>query len=131
MGTVLTQEETETSLLKIDQKQEEAIRQLKRERSFLWSFTVFSNEDTSLASHVIHYTLGLYGLNFLSNVVMLLLREMIGNAVKANLKRAFLHHSRKISIIKKIISLAWKCFKEKDWIDLTYTAISWTILVSK
>ncbi len=113
MEAILSQEEIELNLLKSDKRKEEAIYQLEKKRSFSWRFTIFSDEDASLVSHLIHYMLGLYGLNFLSNVVMVLAREMIGNAVKANLKRAFFLSLKKDINHEKDYKYGMEIFKQE------------------
>lgn len=62
-----------------------------------YSFTTFSSQYLDLTHYVVNHALAAYRLNYLDNVIITFLREVVENAVKANLKRAYFD-SRKADI---------------------------------
>ncbi len=75
----------------IEKYKSKALIQLKesKEKEICYSFTTFHNLHSELTYYILNYVLTDYQLSFLSDIVMTFLKEIINNAIKANLKRSF------------------------------------------
>ncbi|MBX7057610.1 MAG: HDOD domain-containing protein [Leptospirales bacterium] len=71
-----------------------AVGLLRQQNRVRFSFPYFTPLYSDLTSYLISRVLGAYQLTFLDNVALTLLREAIGNATKANLKRAYFREKK-------------------------------------
>lgn len=72
-----------------DSFKRQAVDLLNETGKLRYSFTAFSAQHTELTYYLVNHALAGYKLNFLDTVIMTFLREVVTNAVKANLKRAY------------------------------------------
>ena len=66
-----------------------SILQLNQKQKLCYDFTTLSEDYTDLIYHILWRTLSRYQLTFLNSVLITVLRELINNAIKANLKSAY------------------------------------------
>ncbi len=78
---------TEAELL--ESYKRNAVAKIIQKRQLSFSFTTFDSIYSDLSSHVLSRILGEYKLNYLETMLMTFIREIVNNAVKANLKRVF------------------------------------------
>ncbi|MCB1172630.1 MAG: HDOD domain-containing protein [Leptospiraceae bacterium] len=74
---------------RLDNFRKKAIEAYHQNNGLRYSFTQFEGVYAELTYHIVNHILAEQDMQFLSNVLMTLLRECISNAVKANLKRAW------------------------------------------
>ena len=74
---------------KLESYKRSALSQLAKEHRMSFSFTTFDSLHSDLTYYVLSRVLGMYQLTYLSEVLMVFIKEVVNNAVKANLKRVF------------------------------------------
>lgn len=72
-----------------DDLRKKAVQFLNAGGKLKYSFTTFSGQYMDLTHYVVNHILASYKLNYLDNVIITFLREVVENGVKANLKRAY------------------------------------------